>query len=124
MVPWISGEAGASTFGSIKGKVLNMLGKPDAWVADPEVPPPAKGADAPLNDEGYTYTANLRSNIEMVSFINRVVDSMGLQVINTGGPEGLAPFFSGDRKVSDLRSLKQEIFKAARAPGSWVAEKM
>lgn len=123
-VPWLSGEAGSSTFGNLKGKILNMLGKPNAWVSDPNAPPPPmKGADAPLSEEGMVFASNLRSNIEMVSFINRVADSMGLKVVNTGGPEGLAPFFSGDKQVGTLQSLRQEIHKAAQTTGSWVREK-
>jgi len=123
MIPSLSGEAGMSTFGGMKGKLLNMLGKVDAWVADPnQIPegPHKGGGDAPVSEDGYEFTANLHSNPEMVSFIDRVVDSMGLHVTNHGGVEGLAPFYSGDKQVGDLQALKSEIVKASDTPGSWV----
>jgi len=141
MVPWLSGESGSSSFGNFKGKILNMLGKPDAWVADPQQLQPlavteiaspkmaltevvSVGKSAPLSEEGYMAAANLRSNTEMVSFIHRVVDDMGLKVSNKGGVEGLAPFYSGDKQVGSLASLESEIFKASETPGSWVAREV
>lgn len=138
MVPWLSGESGSSSFGNFKGKILNMLGKPDAWVADPQQPEPLAvtevatpkmaltevGNSVALSEEGYMAAANLRSNTEMVSFINRVVDDMGLKVKNRGGVEGLAPFYSGDKQVGSLASLESEIFKASETPGSWVAREV
>jgi hypothetical protein len=33
-VPWFSGESGSSNYGDLKGKFLNLLEAPDAWVMD------------------------------------------------------------------------------------------
>jgi len=111
----------SSSFGHFKGKVLNLLGEPHAWVIDPgrPLPAPLKGTDAPLTEEGYVAIANLDSNFEMIAFIDRAVAGMGLQVVNHGGVEGLAPFFSGDKRVQNFAALTSEIQRAAKTNGSW-----
>lgn len=121
MVPYLSGEAGSSSFGTFKGKVLNLLGQPNAWVIDPSQPlPPTGGRDVPLSSNGYRAVASLNNNVEMVAFIERVVKDMGLDVVNHGGPQGLAPYFSGDKQVQSMVALKSEITRASKNPGSWV----
>merc|ERR1719240_2425286 len=106
-----------SSFGNVKGKILNMLGTSRAWVADPSQDAgPQKGSDAPLSEEGYEAIARLRSNREMVSFIDRVIDDMGYTVTNHGGVEGLAPYFSGDKEVGYFEGLQSEIVRASETP--------
>jgi hypothetical protein len=108
-------------FGHFKGKVLNLLGTPNAPVTDPEhAEPPLSGEDAALSEEGYTELVKLNSNPEMVSFIQRVVDDMGLEVTNFGGVQGLAPYYSGDKRVQNFANLEMEIRHTSQVPGSWV----
>lgn len=117
----LGAEGSPPSFGDLKGIILNLLGMPDAWVVDPNEPSPtSRGRDAPLSEDGYKFTVDLRSNHEMVSFIDRVVNDMGMVVTNHGGVEGLAPYFSGDKQVGSFRGLRSEIERAAETPGSWV----
>jgi hypothetical protein len=120
-VPWFSGETASSSFGNLKGKILNLLGMPNSWVVDPlQPPPPGDGKEAPVTDEGYAAVAALNNNEQMCFFIEKVVKQLGLVIVNYGGVQGLAPFYSGDQMVQTLSNLKVEIFKASRTPGSWV----
>jgi len=121
-VPWFSGEQGAlPTFGELKGRLLNMLGMPNAWVVDPDQPPPAKtGKEAPVTDEGYAAAVALHSNEEMGYFMEKVVKHMGLVIADYGGIQGLAPFYSGDKMAQTLSGMEAEILQASRTPGSWV----
>jgi len=82
------------------------------------------GSYEAMTEEGYRKVANQRSNSEMAHFIARVVESMGFQVTNHGGVQGLAPFFSGDKQVGSLAGLRSEVMKASKAHGSWVGPRL
>jgi hypothetical protein len=120
-VPWYSGEAGSASFGEFKGKVLNALGQEGAWVM--ESMRKHVGSWAPVTNEGYMEVAKLKSNEEMVLFVEKVIHDMGFTVVNAGGIRGLVPFYSGEQQVQNLSSLKLEILRAALTPGSWVQAK-
>jgi len=73
------------------------------------------GTRADLDENGYQALAFLKNDHEMGEFVKRVVESMGMVVVNDGGLAGMVPFYSGTNTYQTLGKLKKEVTRIARA---------
>lgn len=106
-VPFYSGTVSVQSFARLKEELQAA-----AWVLQLRV----NGSDAPLSEEGYAALGGHASDEQMATFIRRVLQSMGRNVTDEGGFNGLVPHYSGNVSVQTFEQLRQEL---ATAP--WTA---
>jgi len=83
-------------------------------------PQQGKGLTAPLDTEGYETVSRLQNFAEMNVFIHRVINHLGLVVIDRWGLLGIVPWYDGERSTQSFSTLTQEILSIAMTSGTWV----
>mmetsp|Transcript_55457 Transcript_55457/g.102591 ORF Transcript_55457/g.102591 Transcript_55457/m.102591 type:complete len:290 (-) Transcript_55457:263-1132(-) len=73
----------------------------------------ASGATASLDETGYQAVAVKGCTHEMKVFIRRVVDTLGMRIVNEGGLSGFAPYYSGEKAVQSYQRLVHELLEKA-----------
>lgn len=114
-------------------KVAAAAAEPNSWVtivsphskASPrhgpiDEPDLGPGLTAPLNQDGYSQVAELRSASQMAVFIQRIINRMGFTVKNKYGLQGIVPWFNGESATQSYGALQREIQNTAMTPGQWV----
>lgn len=76
-----------------------------------------------LDEEGYSAVASTVSNRMMERFIERLIDDLDLEVVDTGGLKGLVPYYSGQKDIQTFDALQEELVNTADTPDSWLAKK-
>jgi len=75
-------------------------------------------ATASLDLVGYVQVRSLRSAKEMKKFVKRMVENMGIKIVNNGGFDGLLQFYSEPDNSGSFQKLMSEI-KRASFEHSW-----
>merc|ERR1719160_631905 len=67
------------------------------------------GAKAALDEKGYKAVAKLKSNKEMEAYVRRVLNKLGLHVVDEGALKGVVPYYSGKKSTQSYAKLVEEI---------------
>jgi len=84
----------------------------DHWVAVKNVTG-ITSLTAPLDLVGYSQVRSLRSPKQMVKFVTRMVENMGVRITNMGGFSGMMKFYSEPDDMESFQKLMSEIKRAA-----------
>jgi len=124
MVPWFSGTAASQTFQMLEESLLFAVitHTNSPWLVFKNTRD-VHGANADLNFFGYVEIAFQKDQKEMEIFVRRLIDKMGVKIVNEGGFQGMVKYYSGIDNVQDFEKLVQEIRSAPHAPRSWAAWK-
>jgi len=115
-VPFMSGTNGSSSFNEVKATLFAALlaRSKDHWVAvKNSTDAPITAHSASLDLMGYVQVRSLRNAVQMVTFVKRMVESMGIKIVDTGGFDGLMGFYSKPDDSESFQRLVTEIKKAA-----------
>jgi len=124
IVPWFSGTTATQNFQKIEETLLYSL------IADTRSPwvswrnsEGINGDNADLDFYGYTEVAVQQDDAKMMKFARRLVNKLGVKIVNEDGFAGVIHYYSGIDNIQDYDKLVQEVKSAANAPHSWAAWK-
>lgn len=120
IVPWFSGTTEVQSFAKLQEVLLfAIIADPKhAWLQYRNTAR-VNGANAELSLQGYVQVAALKSTSEMKKFGKRMCESLGVNIVNEGGFEGMINYYSGAEHFQSYERLVSEIKSAAKAPRSW-----
>jgi len=136
MVPHFSGVRGYQTFFALKQELLATAAIPHTWLVEDDSRHSSyvtkftksfvgsylwDGRTAPLNNVGYLAIARLKDKVQMVQFVRRVVEDMGLYVSDEGKLNGFVKYYSGSQGVQNFAKLRYELIGAVRDLESWLS---
>lgn len=119
-VTWFSNETQATGgFKKLKSAFFEALLAPskDQWVIAKQEPG-VSGDSAPLDLVGYVQVRALRNAEQMVTFVRRMIENMGVKIINEDGFNGMMHYYSDPYDSEGFEKLMLDIKKAANAH-SW-----
>jgi hypothetical protein len=80
------------------------------------------GSTASLTEDGYREVAKLKDDLEMKSFIVRVIENYDCKVDDEGALIGFVPWFSGTTSTQSLAQLEDALLFAVLADGKpWIS---
>merc|ERR1719498_428507 len=123
-VPWFSGMTAVQSFERLQETllfaVLSRTCKPWLHYKNSDG---ANGSNAELSDMGYVEVAATRKQPEMVSFVRRLCDKLGVKILDEKAFESKVQSFTAAEQFQDFSMLEKDIAAAASANHSWAAWK-
>lgn len=117
LIPYYSGVNGSQPFHRMVEELQAIGDLDDGWLR-------FGGDVAQLSEIGYRAVALMGEDSQMKSFIERVVENVGLAVTDPDGVRGLVPFHSGECTVQSLQALKRElraaVHRSRKCGGGWL----
>jgi hypothetical protein len=118
-VAWFIGKKEGETeneasFDRLKTTLFTALlaASKDRWVTVKNMTK-TDGSSTPLDVLGYVQVRSLRSADEMVKFVKRMVESMGVRIVDKDGFDGLMHFYSKPDDSESYHKLVSEVKRAA-----------
>jgi len=112
--PFFSGVKAKRNFNALKSELQKAIDSPNTWLIQ-------NGANAELDEDGYSSIAKLRDSKEMEHFIRRLAENLlDMEVTNERGLVAFAPFYSGVKGHLSYDALKEELIAASEKKHSWL----
>jgi len=77
---------------------------------------------APLDVVGFAQVRALRQPVESIAFAKRIVEAMGVKIVDDGGFQGFMAFYSEPDDSQSLQAFLEEVQKSA-IEGTWAQMK-
>mmetsp|Transcript_145505 Transcript_145505/g.253906 ORF Transcript_145505/g.253906 Transcript_145505/m.253906 type:complete len:290 (+) Transcript_145505:103-972(+) len=77
----------------------------------------------PLSEQGYSFLSRLKDDREMQGFVRRVIDDLGLEIVDEGGLMGMVPYYSGKKAKQSFAALEAELAKESKKRKAWALPK-
>jgi len=112
--PFFSGVKAKRNFNALKSELQKAIDAPNTWL----IP---NGANADLDEDGYSSIAKLHDSNEMQEFVRRLAENLiDMEVTNERGLKAFAPFYSGEKGHLSYDALKEELTAASQKKNTWL----
>jgi len=118
-VPWFSGTTAEGSIENIKTALFTALlaSSRDHWVSC-AIGDGLTGITAQPDVVGFVQVRALKDADEMVTFARRLIENMGVRIIDEGGFQGVMKYYSDPYIFQSFYDLQKEIKRAANT-NSW-----
>lgn len=111
---WFTGKEGDAKFEDLHVALFTaLLAESKSHWVDVRNETGISGTTASLDLVGYAQVRALRNAKEMIKFVQRMIENMGIRITNKGGFEGLMAFYSEPDDSGSFQRLMSEIKRAA-----------